>query len=573
MAVEFNKLQFTKDWNNPTDFPTYQENEQKVRADMQALHDETKEFINETLIPGIENMAVPGTGDMKTEVYDQQGKHTDVFKYAEDTVSEAIKTHLDEASHVDAYSKEETLSAETREMLGLADDAAPKDAFEKIASTPDVVMDASTGKKYTVKIGVGGFGLVPVASMNGLGKYITGLSSAGASVVSVSDSVLAIVGHTSAYINVNQYSYAMQLEVYDRETNEMVYTGGLDSSTSAGLSGAVGAGSRMRSILPDEKSVCCYRLYGFLYDTVSKKSIGGSGIYAVICRDNWLAYYTGNGSSANQNSIYVINRTENTTKSYPISQGISSYSTMHFIGFTGDDLYMIDGDKRLMCVNCKTGAVTLNIKTFNTNLFPVVDSVSFSEVYPVLTTEKYSFFVVRGIKNVSGTNTSFFKTKLLRFDLSDMSDNSGELASLGYEMTGETVIEDIDCTYYMGSIGSKAYFLKNSRVTILDTEANEVEWYTLADDGTTTAKGQGSRQEVQFAIPELPGVILCGTLMLNTKDGTVANIPATEKIDAQYGAVYRGTVTNTDVVGMYTLNTLVGGSTTYKAEKFEEYAE
>lgn len=87
MAVEFEKLKFTRDWNSSADFPTYEENEQKVRADLQALHDETKEFINETLIPSIENMAVPGTGDMLADVYDPQNKREDIYRYVEDKVA------------------------------------------------------------------------------------------------------------------------------------------------------------------------------------------------------------------------------------------------------------------------------------------------------------------------------------------------------------------------------------------------------------------------------------------------------------------------------------------------------
>lgn len=82
MAVEFEKLQFTRNWNNASDFPTYEESEQKVRADMQALHDEVKDFINEKLIPDIQNMAVPGTGDMLAEIYDPTGKRTDIYQLA-----------------------------------------------------------------------------------------------------------------------------------------------------------------------------------------------------------------------------------------------------------------------------------------------------------------------------------------------------------------------------------------------------------------------------------------------------------------------------------------------------------
>lgn len=171
MAVEFEKLKFTRDWNSSSDFPTYEESEQKVRADLQALHDETKEFINEKLIPNIEILAVPGTGDMKTEVYDPWNKREDVYQYAEDKVTEAVEEHLAEAHHVDAYSKDETLSAETREALGIAEDATPDGAFNVMH---DVLKNAVTSELYAWKIvepghwDIGGRAPATTAS----GKYI-----------------------------------------------------------------------------------------------------------------------------------------------------------------------------------------------------------------------------------------------------------------------------------------------------------------------------------------------------------------------------------------------------------------
>lgn len=51
MALD--KLQFTKNWNNPDDFPTVELSEEKVRADMQLLHDEVKNYLNDTLIPAV----------------------------------------------------------------------------------------------------------------------------------------------------------------------------------------------------------------------------------------------------------------------------------------------------------------------------------------------------------------------------------------------------------------------------------------------------------------------------------------------------------------------------------------
>ena len=151
MAVEFEKLKFTRDWNNSSDFPTYEENEQKVRADMQALHDETKEFINETLIPGIENMAVPGTGDMKTEFYDPENKRTNIYQYAEDKIAE----HLEGENHVDAYSKEESMSAETRETLGLAENATPDDALNALETKVSAAGSQVGDIKITVRTDLG----------------------------------------------------------------------------------------------------------------------------------------------------------------------------------------------------------------------------------------------------------------------------------------------------------------------------------------------------------------------------------------------------------------------------------
>ena len=42
----FTPLEFTKSWENPADFPTYEPDEAQVRADLQLLHDETREGFN-----------------------------------------------------------------------------------------------------------------------------------------------------------------------------------------------------------------------------------------------------------------------------------------------------------------------------------------------------------------------------------------------------------------------------------------------------------------------------------------------------------------------------------------------
>lgn len=48
---------FTKNWNDPEDFPPVVSNATQARANIQLLHDETKAFINDTLAPAIQAAA------------------------------------------------------------------------------------------------------------------------------------------------------------------------------------------------------------------------------------------------------------------------------------------------------------------------------------------------------------------------------------------------------------------------------------------------------------------------------------------------------------------------------------
>lgn len=49
----FPYLSFTKNWENPEDYPTIELDETQVRKDMQSLHDEVKDYLNEKLIPAV----------------------------------------------------------------------------------------------------------------------------------------------------------------------------------------------------------------------------------------------------------------------------------------------------------------------------------------------------------------------------------------------------------------------------------------------------------------------------------------------------------------------------------------
>lgn len=51
--AQYKKAAFSKTWKSVDDFPTVELNEEKVRADMQALHDEMKEYVNGVLIKDV----------------------------------------------------------------------------------------------------------------------------------------------------------------------------------------------------------------------------------------------------------------------------------------------------------------------------------------------------------------------------------------------------------------------------------------------------------------------------------------------------------------------------------------
>lgn len=54
--MAFQRLEYTKSWRNPADFPTYEPEEAQVRADLQLLHDEARDGINRV----VDSLNAPG---------------------------------------------------------------------------------------------------------------------------------------------------------------------------------------------------------------------------------------------------------------------------------------------------------------------------------------------------------------------------------------------------------------------------------------------------------------------------------------------------------------------------------
>ena len=58
--MAFNRLTFGRDWTKETDFPTYQDSEEQVRADLQYHPNALQDFINNTLLAALEGKTAAG---------------------------------------------------------------------------------------------------------------------------------------------------------------------------------------------------------------------------------------------------------------------------------------------------------------------------------------------------------------------------------------------------------------------------------------------------------------------------------------------------------------------------------
>jgi len=555
MTVEFNKLQFTKDWNNPTDFPTYEENEQKVRADLQALHDETREFINETLIPGIENLAVPGTGDMKTEVYDPEGKRTDMYRYAEDKITE----HLEKDNHVDAFSKEESLSAETREALGIAEDAVPDDAFAKIAATPDVVMDESTGKKYTVNAKLDGFGAAESAVFRAALAEVSALGTAGLVVVYRKENYLLVAGASLCVVyNIESGEKLASYETYTIAR----WAGGYASDGSV----CVGMDASGKTILFDFNSLT------FTYNaTIKNPVIDGDAVYSCWYNSSSADLYLGTKANPTKESIRY-NRASNSggsnyTSGTDYALGVAN-NKVYFLVQIGNTAFKLSYYD-LVGKNLVDKVLTFS-GIFGTNSASI--SVSRISLIPVLKLGSKIYFQLEGAPT-SGT-TRYICDKLFWIDLETLEHNWGEMSYDRMTLNTDSAAYAVRHEYYMGSIGDNAYFMRDSVVCVWNKPTGDISRYSLATAETMTATGQSGYDEVFFDIPELPGCVISGTYILDTTKGIAQKIRlAGTDLVSEYGVAFGGTVIDTEVVGMNSIDNPIGGGLAFAVDSLKEYAE
>lgn len=139
-ADAFPMLGFTRNWENPEDYPTVELEEAKVRQDMQSLHDETKDYINEKLIPAV--LASDATEAARTAAEEARAS-------AEELRSEAEQARVSsEASRAEAEETREDAESSRAEAESsrASAESARVSAESQRASAEGTRVEAESGR-------------------------------------------------------------------------------------------------------------------------------------------------------------------------------------------------------------------------------------------------------------------------------------------------------------------------------------------------------------------------------------------------------------------------------------------
>ena len=117
--MELKRLRFSKNWEDPADYPTYEANEVQVRKDIQSLYTEIQSYINDVLLPALESLggewAEGGAVLIPADVLRKSGgTMTGPLYLARDPVEKresATKAYVDETTGLTAKSAEEGMAA------------------------------------------------------------------------------------------------------------------------------------------------------------------------------------------------------------------------------------------------------------------------------------------------------------------------------------------------------------------------------------------------------------------------------------------------------------------------------
>lgn len=117
--MELKRLQFTKTWEDPADYPTHESSEIQVRADLQSLYTEIQTYINTVLLPALESVGTESQGTLiipNDVLRKSGGTMTGPLYLSREPVEKteaATRSYVDDAMGLYAASAQEGIAALT----------------------------------------------------------------------------------------------------------------------------------------------------------------------------------------------------------------------------------------------------------------------------------------------------------------------------------------------------------------------------------------------------------------------------------------------------------------------------
>lgn len=444
-------------------------------------------------------------GYMEAKVYDPQGKKQDVFQYVEDQINGLTATT--------SYSKDETLAKETKTLFGLGADAVPDDAFvnlhASVESASNTVLDKSTGKPSTISSYLYGVSKKPINT--GITSYYCMAYGSN------------VTDHSRVF---SHYKYGNRLVIFSRESANSIhniYVTVYDVSSDKVLSQTKleNVGSNYQQTYAN--GYRCYSHDGsvfspmisaaqYIFDVTNNTYLGISKNSQVFSTPNYWGYMYQSGY--NNRKLYIAPRGNTSFTSISLGNGLgSSYYEIELIGSYGDILYYheIAGQNyvKLCKVNLATKAVTQGIESFDFSRFG--SNVSGAQLATSLVDDTHAYLVA--VCTVD--NIVYGITKPIIVDLATGTTNFSTIAASEKSSDFRDLRYSMNCTYYLGSVGSKAYYAyginySNGRIFILDKANGSISACAPAKLTGQDVAYRVNPYEAQFDIGYLPNCILVG---------------------------------------------------------------
>lgn len=230
----------------------------------------------------------------------------------------------------------------------------------------------------------------------------------------------------------------------------------------------------------------------------------GNTVSSAFNTQNYWGYYY-RKSTSSQTLYYSQRGSYDTVNSISFSKGAAILCTY------GDTLLFADQPSddsiRINKIDFTTGAVTYGIETLDFSKFGAVSSCSF--IAPALVTKTHVYFIAKVVID----NITYRLNKLIEVDIATGKTNLESITGITTDLLSSWSV--LTYVYYMGSIGTKAYYFNTSEIYVWDRTTDELECISIPKSYNYVAYRYNAKETV-FDIPELPGIIPYGSYYFDT---------------------------------------------------------